>query len=282
MIQDIDPKQLDIDFRPTRITSEDLVILVHEHNILMNEEGGTFTFVSYKDLQTQMDVTPENFVYLFAVDNQSFYLYLGVETLSSTKNNFVWVGKRDLFNLEEAYLGFVAYTASHLHEWYTTNVYCGRCGQAMNVSQTDRTIQCPKCSLTKYPQINPVVIVAIHDKDKLLLTKYANSSYDRYALVAGFVEIGESFEAAVKREVFEEVGLHVKNIEYYGSQPWGISGGILSGYFAQLDGDSTVKLDLEELKEGTWFTIDTMPEVNENEKSLTRTLMYEWRKRQLG
>lgn len=282
MIQDIDPKQLDIDFRPTRITSEDLVILVHEHNILMNEEGGTFTFVSYKDLQTQMDVTPENFVYLFAVDNQSFYLYLGVETLSSTKNNFVWVGKRDLFNLEEAYLGFVAYTASHLHEWYTTNVYCGRCGKAMNVSQTDRTIQCPKCSLTKYPQINPVVIVAIHDKDKLLLTKYANSSYDRYALVAGFVEIGESFEAAVKREVFEEVGLHVKNIEYYGSQPWGISGGILSGYFAQLDGDSTVKLDLEELKEGTWFTKDTMPEVNENEKSLTRTLMYEWRKRQLG
>ncbi len=165
------------------------------------------------------------------------------------------VHKRELFNGYDDVYGLIVFTAVHINEWYIENKFCGKCGKTMSQRKGERVLKCTSCDLTKYPQINPVVIVGIHDGNKLLLTKYANSTYDRYALVAGFVEVGESFEDAVRREVMEEVGLQVKNITYFASQPWGgITGGILAGYFAELDGDNTVKLDLEELKEGTWFT----------------------------
>lgn len=281
MIQDIYPKRMDVDFKAKRIEAQDKLIVFREHEILMHVTEESLEFPRCNAFENLDLSKSEDFVFLFTIDTTAFYLYKGMSTHLDNSSVSKWMGKRDLFNLDEAFFGFVAFTAGHLNDWYESNRYCGRCGHEMNRSNTERTIVCPSCSLTKYPQINPVVIVAIHSEDKLLLTKYANSTYDRYALVAGFVEIGESFEDAVRREVFEEVGLKVKNITYYGSQPWGITGGILAGYFAELDGDSTVKLDLDELKEGTWFTIDDMPKVNENEKSLTRTIMYEWYKKQL-
>lgn len=276
MIQDTFPKQINIDFKERIVQKQDFVIVIEESDILMrSDKNDQIEFPVISDIQNIANVKNDELMYLFAVDQDYYYLYIGESSIKSNKL-YTYISKRELFNNYEDFYGFVGYTAGHINDWYLSNKYCGRCGQKMKPKSAERVVTCTSCDIVKYPQINPVVIVGIYDHDRLLLTKYANSNYDRYALVAGFVEVGESFEDTVRREVMEEVGLKVKNITYFASQPWGITGGLLAGYYAELDGDSTIRLDLEELKEGTWVTKDEMPELYENEKSLTRTMMYNW------
>lgn len=88
--------------------------------------------------------------------------------------------------------------------------------------------------------------------DKLLLTRYANRPFSYCALIAGFTEVGETLEETVKREVFEETGIHVKNIRYYKSQPWAITGDILAGFFCEADGSTDITIDPSELSEAFW------------------------------
>ena len=109
-------------------------------------------------------------------------------------------------------------------------------------------LSCPSCKNTVFPKIALAVIVGVTNGDKILMTKYADREYKRYALVAGFTEIGETAEETVCREVMEEVGLHVKNIHYYKSQPWGVDGNVLMGFYCDLDGDDTIHLDTTRLR----------------------------------
>jgi NAD+ diphosphatase len=104
------------------------------------------------------------------------------------------------------------------------------------------------------------------------MTQYANREYRNYALIAGFAEIGESLEQTVRREVMEEVGLRVKNIQYYKSQPWPFTDTLLAGFFAELDGDDTITIDEEELAIGVWMPREDIPEP-ENSISLTGEMM---------
>jgi NAD+ diphosphatase len=96
------------------------------------------------------------------------------------------------------------------------------------------------------------VIVGVTDGDRLLMTKYAGRIYKRYALVAGFAEVGETIEETVSREVLEEVGVRVKNIRYYKSQPWPFSDSLLMGFYCDLDGSDEIVLDETELSEAEW------------------------------
>lgn len=138
---------------------------------------------------------------------------------------------------------------------------------------TERAMKCTTCGFTDYPKICPAVIVGVTDGDKIMLTKYANRAFTRYALIAGFCEIGETVEDTIRREVLEEVGVRVKNLRYYKSQPWGFSESLLIGFFAELDGDASVTLDTEELKEAVWKNREDIPDDSENELSLTYTMM---------
>ena len=92
------------------------------------------------------------------------------------------------------------------------------------------------------------------------LDRYARGTYRRYALIAGYVEVGETFEECVRREVMEEVGLKVKNIRYYKSQPWSFSDSVMIGFTADLDGDDTIRLEEDELAEAGWFSRDEIVE----------------------
>lgn len=119
---------------------------------------------------------------------------------------------------------------------------------------------CSSCGHTEYPKICPAVIVAIRKGDKLLMSRYARGTYHRYALIAGYVEVGETFEECVRREVMEEVGLKVKNIRYYKSQPWSFSDSVMIGFTADLDGDDVIRLEEDELAEAGWFSRDEIVE----------------------
>ncbi|MBR0328228.1 MAG: NUDIX domain-containing protein, partial [Selenomonadaceae bacterium] len=128
------------------------------------------------------------------------------------------------------------------------------------------------CGLIEYPKISPAVIVAVTDGDKLLLTRYADRPYRGPALIAGFVEIGETLEDTVRREVLEEVGLHVKNIRYYKNQPWSFTDTMLVGFYCDLDGEAEIHLDRNELCEGVWMDRSELP-VRENDVSLTAEMI---------
>lgn len=147
----------------------------------------------------------------------------------------------------------------------------------MEFSTQERALFCPKCGLIKYPDIHPAIIVAITDNDKILLTRYASRPYKKWSLVAGYTEFGETLENTIKREIMEEVGLKVKNIRYFKSQPWALSQSLLMGFFAELDGDNKIKLDKTELSEAVWFKREEIP-VCDEVMSLTNTMIETFRK----
>ena len=123
-----------------------------------------------------------------------------------------------------------------------------------------------------FPRISPAVIIAVTDGDRLLLSKYAGRSYTRYALVAAYTEIGETLEQTVQREVMEEVGLKVKNIRYYKSQPWGVDGNVLMGFYCDLDGDDTIHIDENELSMAAFYPRNNLP-ARDDGISLTREMI---------
>lgn len=124
-----------------------------------------------------------------------------------------------------------------------------------------------------YPKISPAVIVGVYSGNRLLLTKYAGREHVRHALIAGFAEIGESLEQTVHREVAEEVGLKVKNLKFYKSQPWPFTDTLLAGFYAELDGDDTITLEENELALGIWVERENIPVEDALQMSLTSEMI---------
>ena len=168
---------------------------------------------------------------------------------------------------------FAMMTAWHLFDWYRSNRFCGRCGEKTVHDAKERMMRCPSCGNMIFPKIAPSVIVGVINGEKLLLSKYANRNYTRYGMIAGFTEIGETVEETVAREVMEEVGLKVKNIRYYKTQPWGVTGGLLLGYYCDLDGENdTITLDETELSMAEWYPRNALP-AHDDGISLTREMI---------
>ena len=148
---------------------------------------------------------------------------------------------------------YAMFTAFHLFSWYRQSRFCGICGAPTVPAAPERALRCTKCGNLIFPRINPAVIVGVTNGDKILITRYAKGKGVEYdALIGGFVEIGETLEETVSREVMEEVGLKVKNIRYYKSQPWGYSGGMLTGFYCDVDGSDAITLDENELGSAIW------------------------------
>ena len=248
MIQDILPKVLHNEFAKKSIARDSVIFSFEDDRVLcdMNSEP---RFPLYGNVES----AGCEFIYLFDIDGTDYFL-AGPGALLVT-GNFAPENVSVFRSMQPCYLAFAGITAHHLYIWYRDNRFCGRCGSPMARDAKERMLTCG-CGNRVYPKISPVVIVGVSSGDKLLLTKYAGREYTRYALIAGFIEIGESAEEAVRREVMEEVGIRVKNIRYYKSQPWGFSESLLFGYFAELDGDPDILLDRNELSEAVWLERD--------------------------
>lgn len=175
---------------------------------------------------------------------------------------YAWKTSTDIRAMEPMHQAFAAITAVQLWRWRQSRQFCGRCGAKTQDSKNERALVCPVCGQTEYPKISPAVIVAITNGNKLLMSRYRvnHSTYRGYALIAGFVEIGETFEETVRREVMEEVGLKVKNIRYFKSQPWAFTDTEMIGFFAELDGDDKIRLQEDELSEAGWYTREEIPD----------------------
>ncbi len=139
----------------------------------------------------------------------------------------------------------------HLWRWYQTNRFCGCCGSPMQPDDHERALRCTQCGHLLFPAIAPAVIVAITCGDRILLAR--NLRYQHYALVAGYVEVGETLEHALCREVKEEVGLDIDDIRYLGDQPWGISGSQMFAFHAKADDRQPIRIQKSELRDARWF-----------------------------
>ena len=179
---------------------------------------------------------------------------------------------RELRYVQPQYLAFATVTGYQLWFWYKNRRFCGCCGKPMKHDTKERMMYCPSCGRREYPVLMPAVIVGITNGDKIICSKYEGRSFKQYALIAGFAEIGETIEETVQREVMEEVGLKVKNLRYYKSQPWSFSGTLLFGFFCDVDGEDTLTVDHEELSIAQWFERDQIIG-QDNNSSLTNEMM---------
>jgi NAD+ diphosphatase len=148
--------------------------------------------------------------------------------------------------------------AVHLMHWDRNTRFCGVCGSATQDKAEERAKVCPSCKTLFYPRIAPAVIVAILDGKKILLAHNKRFTAPIYSLIAGFIEIGETAEQCIEREIMEEVGLKVKNIRYFSSQPWPFPDSLMLGFTAEYAGGE-VKADGDELLDAGWFCPPDMP-----------------------
>ncbi len=164
---------------------------------------------------------------------------------------------RGLFNRLDETQFWVAGRAIQLVDWDRTHQFCGRCAAPMETSDLEHVKICPNCNNRSYPRLCPAVIVAVTKGDRLLLAHNERHREGFYTVLAGFVEAGESLEQTVKREIKEEVGIDVKNIQYFGSQPWPFPNSLMLGFTAEWAGGDFVYED--EIEHADWYTPDDMP-----------------------
>jgi NAD+ diphosphatase len=280
MIQDISPYEFHVEYQNIKASEKDFLLSYKEGKILLaKKENGELVFPTVGEAFASEAIDREEQLrYLFAVDDMKFFLPASDPVLEFA--DFYYEPVRKVRNAAPRFLAFAAATGFQLFSWYDGQRFCGHCGMPMIHSFTERAMRCPVCNRLNFPVISPSVIVAVTNGDKLLLTRYqaAHSSYRNYALVAGYVETGETVEDTVRREVMEEVGLRVKNIRYYKSQPWSFSGALLFGFFCEVDGSNEIVLDESELEEALWMTRENLPD-RSDDVSLTSEMMECFRKK---
>lgn len=252
MIQEI-PYKYDPAYKDKKPELTDYLLHYEYNKVMLLKEKEGYVIPTFQDLLSEEDCR-EKAYYLFSIGERGYYL---VDDLKVPEfGSYRLEGMQIFRELEPGYQAFAGITGSQIYRWRESRRFCGCCGAKMRAGTTERSMVCTDCGHTEYPKICPAVIVAIRNGDKLLMSRYARGTYRRYALIAGYVEVGETFEECVRREVMEEVGLKVKNIRYYKSQPWAFSDTVMIGFTAELDGDDTIRLQEEELSEAGWYTRD--------------------------
>ena len=262
MIQDIGSHKFDLTYGQPEAQDHDYVLYMKNNQTLLRKKvDGSYEIPCFADFPGEKAKLKKKAYYLFAIDNKKYYY---VKEMNHGEEQGFEFCKTPVFRtMTPMYQAFAGITATQIHRWKESRQFCGRCGHPTEDSKTERALVCPNCGQTEYPKISPAVIVAITNGDKVVMSRYRVSSnpYRGYALIAGFVEIGETFEDTVRREVMEEVGLKVKNIRYYKSQPWAFSDTEMIGFFAELDGeDDTITLQEDALSEAGWFTREQIPD----------------------
>ena len=267
MIHEIAPKHMDNQYHEKEVQDDSRICFCTGRKILGRIKDGMLVWPLYHEVKDQAGEC----TYLFSISGRDYFLAEGKEEREI--EDAVWMDWGDIRDKEPTAEAFAGMTAMHLSQWHNSVQYCGCCGAKTVHDKKERMMRCPSCGNMMFPKISPAIIVAVtDDKNRLLVTKYAGRTSDQYALVAGFVEIGETLEECVQRELMEEVGIRVKDIRYYASQPWGCVGNLMVGFTAKLDGSDQIHLDKTELGLAKWLTSEEVPEIDDY-SSLTREMI---------
>ena len=254
MIQEIAPHTYDNTYCERAPRPDDFALWFEGNTVLLRELDGMPVLPCFSDFTPE---AAQGADHLFDIDGHGFYLLEAAPT--PVGEGLAMHAAAEFRAMQPQWMAFGGITAAQLCRWKAARRYCGCCGHATEKSAVERAMVCPVCGHTEYPKICPAIIVAVTDGGRLLLARNAHGTYKRLALIAGFVEIGETFEDTVRREVMEEVGLRVKNIRYYKSQPWAFTDAEMIGFTAELDGEDTITVQESELSEAGWYRPGEIP-----------------------
>lgn len=257
MIQEIFPHSFNNHYQANKkIGENDFVLHYVGNTLLLKTNQDEFEIPRKKDFPEISDNTAYSF--LFTLNEVSCFLVW--DELNSNNPQLLFKEISFFRTTKQQEVGWISIVGLHLRNWYEKNKFCGKCGKRTLQKTDERAIICPECNTIVYPVISPAIIVAIICKDKILLARNINFPGRWYSLIAGYVDVGETLEDALIREVKEEVGLDVKNIRYYKSQPWPLSGSMMVGFIAESDENIPIVIDDKELSEAAWFTRGNLPE----------------------
>lgn len=171
----------------------------------------------------------------------------------------------------------LVFRASHILQWLADSGFCGRCGSENAIDDLEFVRRCPSCGRVEYPRVSPAIIVRITNENGEILLAHDRKFKERiYSLIAGFYEAGERLEDTVEREIFEEVGLSVKNIRYIASQSWPFPNSLMIGFSADYS-SGEIRCDGVEIEDAGWFSREKLPPLP-GHGSIARFLIEEWRR----
>jgi NAD+ diphosphatase len=247
------------DFKPAHGQSESVLwFILDKGNLLTKIKADRFSIPDAADLEA-LQISPSYGLYLGSLDGQLCYAG-ALETGSSFDENFKLINLRTLFGLIPDTLIWIAGHGNQLLYWHLTHRYCGKCGQETEDKTDERAKICPRCQHINYPRLSPAVIVAILKDNRILLARNRHFKGPFYSVLAGFVEPGESLEECVKREIKEEVGITVKNVRYFGSQPWPFPDSLMIAFVSDYAAGEIV-IDDSEIIDAAWFSKEELPQI---------------------
>lgn len=256
MIHEIYPHRFSNQFLANKsIGEEDFILHYSGNSLLLKTSGDILELPQKKDFREISENTENTF--LFTLDDVPCFLVWG--DLKAEKSYLIYKEISFFRIASQQEIAWISIAGYHLMNWYSQNKFCGRCGGKTLHKHDERAVICQECNTTFYPKIAPAIIVAITCNNKILLARNAHFPGNWYSLVAGYVDVGETLEEALAREVKEEVGLDVRNIRYYKSQPWPLSGSIMVGFTAEADENQPICIDAKEITEAAWFTRGNLP-----------------------
>ena len=238
--------------------------------VLIQQESSAATIPRVVDFsEFGLDVLRQH--YLGRLDGCDCYAVEVAEEVTAPQG-MMFEGLRQIYGRVDEYLFALAGRALQIIDWDRTHQFCGRCGSETKTHATERAKECPKCGLLHYPRLAPAIIVLVRRDREMLLARARRFTTAMYSTLAGFVEPGETLEEAVNREVKEESGITVKDIHYFGSQPWPFPHSLMVGFTAKY-ASGKITIDYEEIVDVGWFTADNLPPNLPGKVSIARKLI---------
>jgi NAD+ diphosphatase len=226
--------------------------------LLLRNDGDNWA-VPFAREAGQLGVSPVRVQYLGTLDDQpSFSAEVTPDAAAPTGMAFTEL--RACYGLVPEDMYLLAGRALQIVSWDQTNQFCGRCGAGTSPLKGERAKKCPRCGLITYPRLSPAVITAVVKGDQILLARRAGTRVPMFSVLAGFVEPGETLEDCLKREVLEEVGIRVKNIKYFSSQPWPYPNSLMIGFTAEHE-SGEIEVDGIEVSEARWYSASSLPNI---------------------
>jgi NAD+ diphosphatase len=244
--------------------------VVRQGEVLLNDPGHGWP----DELDPELADVHDEEVFLGLEDGQPWWA-AGVPAGTPAPLGTRWAALMPLNVVLGADSFAVAGRAVQLVEWRRTSRHCGRCGASTESVKGERAMRCPSCGLMAFPRLAPAVIVAVQREDRILLARNARFPGRMFSVLAGFVEPGETLEQAVHREVGEEVGVTLRNVRYFGSQPWPFPHSLMVGFRAEWAGGE-IAVDGVEIAEAAWFSLEELPRWPPS-ISIARQLVDAWR-----
>ncbi|ATD55599.1 NAD(+) diphosphatase [Clostridium chauvoei] len=236
----------------------ELWFLICNDKLLVKITEDKVSIPTYKDIKV-LNISFQEAYCLGELKNKICFT-VEIEENIEIKEEFKMITIYEAGILLEEEMFFVAGRGRQLLHWDKTHKFCGRCGNKTIKKEDEKAKICTECNLITYPTISPAIIVAITKGDEILLAHNKGFKDNKYGIIAGFVDAGEDLETCVKREVFEEVGIKIKNIKYYGSQIWPFPNSLMIGFFAEYQ-SGEIKVDGEEIVKADWFKKDNFPKI---------------------